>query len=164
MKRGRVLAFSKFNTPKMFKVARGGKRRGGRKNAVRLAKAALARERARQEDVLADVPYYTAEYARAPEVPELPFEAQARELVAYLTLMREEHGDEWLTEEEIGDELLQAAGRCECADETAILDDMVPALRDLIIHSSTYPPAMLTAVSTARFGLERLNAPSPEPA
>lgn len=152
----------------MFKVARGGKRRGGRKNAARLAKAALARERAfeRQEepDVLADVPYYTAEYAPAPKVPELPFEAQARELVAYLTLMREEHGDEWLTEEEIGDELLQAAGRCECADETAILDDMVPALRDLIIHSSTYPPAMLTAVSTARFGLERLNAPSPVPA
>ena len=150
----------------MFKVARAGKRSGGRKNAARLAKAALARERARQEepDVLADIPYYTAEYARAPEVPELPFEAQARELVAYLTLMREEHGDQWLTEEEIGDELLQAAGRCECADETAILDDMVPALRDLIILSSTYPPAMLTAVSTARFGLERLNAPSPEPA
>ena len=150
----------------MFKVARGGKRRGGRKNAARLAKAALARERARQEepDVLADVPYYTAEYAPAPEVPELPFEAQARELVAYLTLKREEHGDEWLTDEEIGDELLQAAGRCECADETAILDDMVPALRDLIILSSTYPPAMRTAVVTARFGLERLNAPSPEPA
>jgi hypothetical protein len=150
----------------MFKVARGGKRRGGRKNAARLAKAALARERARQEepDVLADVPYYTADYAPAPEVPELPFEAQARELVAYLTLMREKHGDEWLTEEEIGDELLQAAGRCECADETAILDDMVPAIRDLIVLSSTYPPAMRTAVVTARFGLERLNAPSPEPA
>ena len=150
----------------MFKVARGGKRRGGRKNAARLAKAALARERARQEepDVLADIPYHTAEYAPAPKVPELPFEAQARELVAYLTLMREEHGDEWLTEEEIGDELLQAAGRCECADETAILDGMVPALRDLLILASTYPPSMRTAVVTARLALERLNAPSPEPA
>ena len=150
----------------MFKVARGGKRRGGRKNAARLAKAALARGRARQDepDVLADVPYYTAEYAPAPEVPELPFEAEARELVAYLALMREKHGDEWLTEEEIGEELLQAAGRCECADETAILDETVPALRDLLLLVSTHPLAMLTAVSTARQGLARLHAPSPEPA
>ena len=154
------------------------KRRGGRKNAARLARAELAKaelakaELAKQgraraaeaEDVLADVPIYT--YS-APEATAaswaaaaVPFEAQATELVSYLTLKWQEHGDEWLTEDEIGEELLQAAGNCECADETAILDCAVPALKELILASDAHPPGLLTAISAARFALMRLTAQS----
>ena len=159
----------------MYAQARGArKRRGGRKNAARLAKAELARaERAREEraraaelDVLADVPIYTyaapeaaaATWAAAPEAA--PFEAQATELVSYLTLKWHEHGDEWLTEDEIGEELLQAAGNCECADETGILDCAVPALKELILASDAHPTGLLSAISAARFALIRLTAQS----
>ena len=155
----------------MYAQARGTrKRRGGRKNAARFAKAELAREgRARAaetEDVLADVPIYTyaapeaaaATWAAAPEAA--PFEAQATELVSYLTLKWHEHGDEWLTEDEIGEELLQAAGNCECADETGILDCAVPALKELILASDAHPTGLLSAISAARFALMRLTAQS----
>jgi hypothetical protein len=158
----------------MYAQARGArKRRGGRKNAARFAKAELARaELAKQgraraaetEDVLSDVPIYT--YS-APEATAaswaaaaLPFEAQATELVSYLTLKWQEHGDEWLTEDEIGEELLQAAGNCECADETAILDCAVPALKELILASDAHPTGLLSAISAARFALMRLTAQS----
>lgn len=145
-------------------------RRGGRKNAARLAKAERAREeRAREEraraeepDVLADVPIYAPAVAHAPP-PALPFEAEARELVAYLSVKLVENGEEWLTEEEIGDELVHAAGDCACADETAILDHTAPALRELIVLSHAQPEAveaLLTAVSVARDALTRLAAPS----
>jgi hypothetical protein len=145
-------------------MARVGKRRGGRKNAARLAKAAGARELARparpaELDVLAELPDYAALYAPpaacAAPAP-LPFEEQARELVAYLQTMVERHGGEWLTEEEIGDELIQAAG--ECADETAVLDGAVPALKELIDASQEHPMGLLTAVSVARIALSRLAA------
>ena len=147
-------------------MARVGKRRGGRKNAARLAKAAGARELARpvrpaELDVLAELPDYAALYAApaacAAPAP-LPFEEQARELVAYLQTMVERHGGEWLTEEEICDELIHAAGECECADETAILDGAVPALKELIDASQEHPMGLLTAVSVARIALSRLAA------
>ena len=143
-----------------------GKRRGGRKNAARLARAEFARaERARAEraspelaraepDVLADVPDYTVLYA----VAAAPFEAQARELVTYLKTMRETNGAKWLTDEEICDELIETAGNCECAGETAILDGVVPALNELIEASLVHPPAFLTAISVARRALSRLTA------
>jgi hypothetical protein len=147
-------------------MARVGKRRGGRKNAARLAKAAGARELARparpaEVDVLAELPDYAALYVApaAPAMPApLPFEEQARELVAYLQTMVERHGGAWLTEEEICDELIQAAGECECADETAILDGAVPALKELIDASQEHPMGLLTAVSVARRTLSRLAA------
>lgn len=152
-------------------------RRGGRKNAARLAKAERAREErakaeraraarawAEEPDVLADVPIYSYAPAVAPAPPPaLPFEAEARELMAYLSVKLVENGEEWLTEEEIGDELVHAAGDCACADETAILDHTAPALRELILLSHTQPEApeaLLTAVSVARDALTRLAAPS----
>ena len=145
----------------MYAQARGTrKRRGGRKNAARLAKAELAK--AAELDVLADVPIYT--YA-APAVATwaaaaVPFEAQATELVSYLKLKWHEHGDEWLTDDEIGEELLQAAGNCECADETGILDCAVPALKKLILASDAHPTGLLSATEIARYALMRLTAQS----
>lgn len=140
-----------------------GKRRGGRKNAARLARAERARaERARAEraspepDVLADVPDYTVLYAVA--VAASPFEEQARELVTYLKTMREKNGAKWLTDEEICDELIETAGNCECAGETAILDGVVPALNELIEASLVHPSAFLTAIAVARRALSRLTA------
>ena len=127
-----------------------------REERAREARAKAA-ARAEEPDVLADVPIYA--YA-APAAAALPFEAQARELVAYLSVKLVESGEEWLTEEEIGEELIHAAGDCACADETTILDDAAPALRDLIVLANTHPESLLTAVSVARRALTRLAAPS----
>ena len=145
-------------------------RRGGRKNAARLAKAARANAerakaaaRAEEPDVLADVPIYAYEAPAACAAVDLPFEAQARELVAYFSVKLVENGEEWLTEEEIGEELIHAAGDCACADETTILDNAAPALRDLLVMANTHleaPESLLTAVSVARRALTRLAAPS----
>ena len=157
-------------------------RRGGRKNAARLAKAerakgerakaegvrgervmaerAKASARAEKADVLADIPIYAYAPARPAAPVDEPFEQEARELVAYLSTKVAWNGEEWLTEEEIGDELIQTAGEYVCANETAILDEAALGLKELILLSLASPLTLLTAVSVARRALTRLAAPS----
>ena len=115
--------------------------------------------------MLADVPIYAYEPpapAAVAAVVDQPFEPEARELVAYLRTKVSENGEEWLTEEEIGDELIHATGDRACANETAILDATTMGLKELILLSMTHPPALLTAISVARRALTRLAAPSVE--